>query len=371
MTPMRSLPSAVPGVPIVVLGSVNLDTVLRCAKLPQPGETVQGHALDQHPGGKGANQAVAACRLGAAVQFIGCVGDDEAGRTALAALSGEGVGTAGLRCVAGPTGIALVLVEDAGQNCIALHPGANARLDCAQVEAHAGAIRGARVLVCQLETPQEATWHAVAIARAAGVRVLLNPAPAQALDPAHLAEVDVLVPNESEALGLARLAGHAPADAREAALQLRAAGVGTVVVTLGEQGVLVADAAGLRSFAAPRVKACDTSGAGDTFLGALAVALGSGAALDAAVGWAQAAAALSVTRHGTMDAMPRLDEMPALPAHSGDTLPVSRPVAASAAAPTAAPTAATQAAARSTASSAVAPAAPAGASCTAAVPPRP
>lgn len=313
MSTGRHSPVADAGTPIVVLGSVNLDTVLRCAKLPQPGETVQGHALDRHPGGKGANQAVAARRLGAAVQFIGCVGDDEAGRVSLAALNEEGVGTAGVRHVAGPTGIALVLVEDAGQNCIALHPGANARLDCAQVESQAATIRAARALVCQLETPQEATWHAIAIARAAGVRVLLNPAPAQAIDSARLAEVDVLVPNESEALGLARLAGHAPADAREAAVQLRAAGVGTVVVTMGEQGVLVADAAGLRSFAAPRVKACDTSGAGDTFLGALAVALASGAALDEAVGWAQAAAALSVTRRGTMEAMPQLSEMPPLP----------------------------------------------------------
>jgi ribokinase len=332
MTTDRSLAPVGAAAPIVVLGSVNLDTVLRCAKLPQPGETVQGHALDRHPGGKGANQAVAARRLGAAVQFIGCVGDDEAGCISLAALADEGVATAGVRRVAGPTGIALVLVEDAGQNCIALHPGANARLDCAQVESQAAAIRAARALVCQLETPQEATWHAIAIARAAGVRVLLNPAPAQALDAARLAEVDVLVPNESEALGLARLGGHAPADAREAAMQLRAAGVGTVVVTMGEQGVLVADDAGLRSFAAPRVKACDTSGAGDTFVGALAVALGSGAALDEAVGWAQAAASLSVTRRGTMDAMPQLHEMPPL-----TVSPACTPSAAAAARGAAAP----------------------------------
>lgn len=300
---------------IVVLGSVNLDTVLRCARLPAPGETVQGHALDRHPGGKGANQAVAASRLGAPVRFIGCVGDDEAGRSALAALTSEKIDTSGIRQVAEPTGTALVLVEDSGQNCIALHPGANAALDKAQVDAQAATIRAAQALVCQLETPQDATWHAIGIARAAGVRVLLNPAPAQALDAARLADVDVLVPNESEAIGLAQLlgsAGQAPANAREAALQLRAAGVGTIVVTLGGQGVLVADAAGLRCFAAPRVDARDTSGAGDTFVGALAVALGRGAALDDAVGWAQVAAAISVTRRGTMDAMPHLAEMPSL-----------------------------------------------------------
>ena len=157
---------------IVVLGSVNQDTVLRCAKLPQPGETVQGHALDRHPGGKGANQAVAASRLGAPVRFIGCVGDDEAGREALIALTSEKVDTAGVRRVAEPTGLALVLVEDAGQNCIALHPGANAVLDRALVDAQAGAIRAAQALVCQLETPLEATWHAIAHALGETGRVL-------------------------------------------------------------------------------------------------------------------------------------------------------------------------------------------------------
>lgn len=300
---------------IVVLGSVNLDIVLRCARLPAPGETVQGHALDRHPGGKGANQAVAARRLGAPVRFIGCVGDDDGGDCALEALTAETIDTTGVRRVPGPTGVALVLVEDAGQNCIALHPGANAALDRALVDAQAAVIRSAQALVCQLETPLDATWHAIRLAREAGVRVLLNPAPAQALDSARLAEIDVLVPNESEAMSLAPLvgpAGRAPADAREAALQLRAAGVGTVVVTLGGQGVLVADAAGLRHFAAPRVEARDTSGAGDTFVGALAVALGRGAALDAAVAWAQVAAAISVTRRGTMDAMPHAAEMPGL-----------------------------------------------------------
>jgi ribokinase len=302
---------------IVVLGSVNLDTVLRCPRLPAPGETVQGHGLDRHPGGKGANQAVAASRLGAPVRFIGCVGEDDAGRSALASLTAENIDTSGVRRVAEPTGTALVLVEDSGQNCIALHPGANEALDRAQVDAQAASIRAAQALVCQLETPQHATWHAIGIARAAGVRVLLNPAPAQAVNVARLAEVDVLVPNESEAMSLALLigaAGQVSANAREAALQLRAAGVGTVVVTLGGEGVLVADAAGMRHFAAPPVDARDTSGAGDTFVGALAVALGRGATLDDAIGWAQAAAAISVTRRGTMDAMPHAAEMPRLAA---------------------------------------------------------
>jgi ribokinase len=341
MTPDRQAAAAEAvhdGAAIVVLGSVNLDTVLRCTRLPAPGETVQGHALDRHPGGKGANQAVAASRLGAPVRFIGCIGDDGAGCSALAALTSEMIDTTGVCRVAGPTGVALVLVEDSGQNCIALHPGANAALDRAQVDAQAGTIRAAQTLVCQLETPQDATWHAIGIARAAGVRVLLNPAPAQAVDASRLAEVDVLVPNESEAMSLALLvgpAGQPPANPREAALQLRAAGVGTVVVTLGGQGVLVSDAAGLRHFAAPPVVAQDTSGAGDTFVGALAVALGRGAALDDAIGWAQVAASISVTRRGTMDAMPRAAEMPSL---TGATLPGEAATQGSLAAAAAMPT---------------------------------
>ncbi|WP_457336467.1 PfkB family carbohydrate kinase, partial [Rhizobacter sp. P5_C2] len=218
---------------VVVLGSVNADLVLRCERLPGPGETVHGREFKVLPGGKGANQAVAAARLGAAVSFIGCVGADDHGREARRRLAAEGIELSHLAEVAQPTGVAMILVDDHGQNSIALSAGANAALGVAQVEAAAALIASAALLVCQLESPLAAVTRAIAIAHAAGVPVLLNPAPAQALPAALLQQVDVLVPNESEA---AVLLGEALAPA-DAAARLRERGPATVIVTLGADGV--------------------------------------------------------------------------------------------------------------------------------------
>ncbi|HKX44441.1 MAG TPA: ribokinase [Burkholderiaceae bacterium] len=294
--------------PIVVLGSVNADLVLRCGRLPQPGETVHGEDFQTLPGGKGANQAVAAARLGGRVEFIGCIGDDAFGTAARATLERDGVGTALLRTQAGvPTGVAMILVEQSGQNCIALAAGANARVDVALVDDAASAIAGAALLVCQLETPLAAVRHAIGIARRHGVPVLLNPAPAQPLEAALLAEVDILVPNESEAALLVG-AGIAREPASMAAA-LRAQGPATVIVTLGGDGICIADALGTRTRAAPPVRALDTTGAGDTFIGAFAVALQEGLDIDAAAAFAQRAAAISVTRAGAMGSMPTRHEV--------------------------------------------------------------
>ena len=289
--------------PIVVLGSVNADLVLRCERLPRPGETVHGEDFQAVPGGKGANQAVAAARLGGRVEFIGCVGDDAFGADARATLEREGVGTAHLRSHAGvPTGVATILVERSGQNCIALAAGANARLDIEQVDGAAAAIACASLLVCQLETPLAAVEHAIGIAQRHGVPVLLNPAPARPLAPALLDQVDILVPNESEA---ALLVGASSAlDPTEAAAALRGERAGTVIVTLGGDGVCIADEHGTRRWPAPRAQAIDTTGAGDTFIGAFAVARQEGLGIDEAVRFAQRAAAISVTRAGAMASMP-------------------------------------------------------------------
>ena len=289
--------------PIVVLGSVNADLVLRCERLPRPGETVHGEDFRTVPGGKGANQAVAAARLGGRVEFIGCVGDDAFGTEARATLEREGVGTAHLRSRAGvPTGVATILVERSGQNCIALAAGANARLDIEQVDAAAAAIACASLLVCQLESPLAAVEHAIGIARRHGVPVLLNPAPARPLAPTLLDQVDILVPNESEA---ALLVGASSAlDSTEAAAALRGEGAATVIVTLGGNGVCIADELGTRRWPAPRAQAIDTTGAGDTFIGAFAVARQEGLGTDEAVRFAQRAAAISVTRAGAMASMP-------------------------------------------------------------------
>jgi ribokinase len=296
---------------IVVLGSVNADLVLRCERLPGPGETVHGREFKVLPGGKGANQAVAAARLGAAVSFIGCVGADDHGREARRRLAAEGIELTHLAEVAQPTGVAMILVDDRGQNSIALSAGANAALGVAQVDAAAALIGSAALLVCQLESPLAAVARAMAIAHAAGVPVLLNPAPAQALPAALLRQVDILVPNESEAAVLLG-AALAPADA---AARLRERGPATVIVTLGADGVQCADEHANLHAPAPRTRAVDTTGAGDTFIGAFAAARCAGAALHAAIAHAQQAAAFSVARPGTIDAMPYArDLQPALTA---------------------------------------------------------
>ena len=290
---------------IVVVGSINIDLVLPCARLPRPGETVMGRAFRTEPGGKGANQAVAAARLGARVAFVGCVGDDAFGARLIAGFHAEDIDTTHVRRVAdAATGVAMIQVDDQGQNSIVLGPGANEALSVAQVDAAAGLISAAGLLVCQLETPLAATQRAIAIAHAAGVPVLLNPAPARALPASLLRQVDVLVPNEGEAALLTGLPVQARAGADDAALKLRHEGCATVLITLGADGVLVADAQGCRHHPAPQVTARDTTGAGDTFIGAYAAARVAGEALDAAIAFAQRAAAFSVQRLGAQAAMP-------------------------------------------------------------------
>ena len=292
---------------VVVLGSVNADLVLRCTALPLPGETVHGRDFRTLPGGKGANQAIAAARLGASVAFIGCVGDDDFGRTAQFVLAGEGIDTTHLHVVAGTaTGVAMILVDDAGQNSIALAAGANAALTTDHVDAASSLFAGASLFVCQLESPLDVVRHAIGRARAAGVPVLLNPAPAQALPAALLADVDVLVPNETEA---ALLAG-SDLDPTAAAARLRAMGPATVLLTLGADGLQI-DAEGLvQRVPAPATgPVVDTTGAGDTFIGAFAAARVEGASVAAAAAFAQKAAALSVTRPGAVGGMPYRHEV--------------------------------------------------------------
>jgi ribokinase len=294
--------------PIVVLGSVNADLVLRCERLPRPGETVHGKDFQTVPGGKGANQAVAAARLGGRVEFIGCVGDDAFGTTARATLERAGVGTACLRRHAGvATGVAMIMVERSGQNSIALAAGANACVDVAHVDGAAAVIAGASLLVCQLETPLATVRHAIGIARRHRVPVLLNPAPAQPLARALLAEVDILVPNETEAARL--LPPDTTPGPAAAAATLQRQGPATVIVTLGGDGICIADARGTRQRPAPAVQAVDTTGAGDAFIGAFAVALQEGLDTDAAAAFAQRAAAFSVTRTGAMASLPTRAEL--------------------------------------------------------------
>jgi len=304
---------------IVVVGSSNTDLVVTLPALPKPGETLLGGDLLTAQGGKGANQAVAAARLGAAVTLVGCVGDDDFGATSLAQYAREGMDTSRIRVVAGaPSGVALIFVGATGENMIAVAPGANLRLTPADIEAAAPVIQAADVLLLQLETPLATVLSAARLAHAAGVKVILNPAPAQPLPASLLALVDVLTPNEREALLVSGL----PADAAPtaAAARLHSLGVKTVVITLGAAGALIKTAE-QAAFTAPgfRVSAVDTVAAGDAFNGGLAVALAQGQPLATAVRFANAVAAVAVTRPGAQASLPSAQEAAAfLEARKGD-----------------------------------------------------
>ena len=290
---------------VVVVGSLNMDLVARVARLPVPGETVPGSRFATVPGGKGANQAVAAARLGARTAMIGCVGDDAFGARLRAGLEEDGVDCRALRTIAGTSsGVALIVVDDAARNGIVVVAGANGHLAAADVEAAEPLIAGAQIVVLQLEIPFETVEHTARQARALGKTVILNPSPARALPPDLLGCVDYLVPNEIEAASLCGAPVGSVADAIAAGRRLREGGAGTVIVTLGAEGVVTVGPDGERHTPALRVKAVDTTAAGDTFLGGLCAALVGGRSLPAAVAFGQAAAALCVTRPGAQPSIP-------------------------------------------------------------------
>ena len=290
---------------IVVVGSSNTDLVVRAPALPGPGETVLGSAFLVAPGGKGANQAVAAARLGARVTLVARLGADEFGDRALAALGREGIDTTFIaRDAAAASGVALIVVSESGENAIAVAPGANMRLTAADVDRAAPAIRDADALLLQLETPLPTVRHAATLAMKAGVPVILNPAPAAPLAGELLSRVSVLTPNEREAAALTGASASGVGAARQAALRLHASGVADVVITLGREGALMEGEAGSGHVPGCAVTVVDTTAAGDAFNGALAVALAEGAPLGRAVRFANRAAALSITRPGAQPSLP-------------------------------------------------------------------
>jgi ribokinase len=283
---------------IALVGSINLDIVVGVDRHPARGETVLGDDRQELPGGKGANQAVAAARLGAQVAFVGRVGDDDAGRRLRDGLAAEGVDVTHVRVDAdAPTGVALIAVDRAGENTIVVSSGANARVSAADVEAARHVLANAAVTLVQHEVPEDAVAAAIA---AAGGTVVLNPAPARPI----VAQVDVLVPNRGELEALAGRAGDPVGLARG----LEAARA--VVVTLGSEGAVVVEGAHVEHVPALRVDAVDTTGAGDAFCGALAQSLDAGADLVEAARWAVRAAAASVTKPGAQGGLPRRADLP-------------------------------------------------------------
>lgn len=290
---------------VCVVGSANLDLTFQAPRLPRPGETLAGRGFHRGLGGKGANQAVMAARLSARVAFVAAVGDDPFGRECRERYRDEGIDTEHVRAVADrPTGVAAILVDDSGGNCIVVVPGANATLSPEDVRRATTAIQNADVVLSQLEVPASATAEAFRLARAAGVRTVLTPAPASDVPGELLQSCDLCLPNETEVAALTGLPTGNLDEVATAAARLRRLGPQAVIVTLGERGAMVLDEAGVLHVPAVPVRAVDTTGAGDAFSAAVAVFWTAGLSLREAAATANAVAAQTVTRPGAIDSFP-------------------------------------------------------------------
>jgi ribokinase len=303
---------------ICVVGSSNIDLISRVPRLPKLGETMTGHSFHLGYGGKGANQAVMAAKLGARVTMVTKLGRDVFGEDTLKNYRNQGIDTTFVMFdETAASGVAPIFVDNRAQNFIVIIPGANGKLSSADIQSAAQAIRESNLLVCQLEIPLETTLEAFRIARAAHVKTILNPAPAVPLSDELLQLTNICVPNETETELLTGASVQSLIDAENAARKLLARGVGLVILTLGERGVLVIDEKKAEHIPSVKVNAVDPTGAGDAFIGCLSVFLGEGFELREAVRRANAIAALTVTKIGTQTSFPGRAEADAFCAQSG------------------------------------------------------
>ncbi len=297
---------------IIVVGSSNVDLTVRVRRLPLPGETIRGATLLRTNGGKGANQAVAAARLGADVVFITCLGNDASGGMLSAQFAADGIDTSCIKLSATPTGTALIFVDDNAENCIAVAPGSNNDLLPADIDAARSTMEGASYLLVQLVIPMPTVVRAVELAHSLGIKTIMNPAPMNPVPEELFSRIWLITPNQTEAEQLTGVHVESEDDAARAAEVLFAKGVKNVIVTMGSKGSLVCTQEGREFVPSRKVKAIDTTGAGDVYNGALVAALSQGKSLIEAARIATLASSIAVTRMGAQTSAPYANEIESL-----------------------------------------------------------